>query len=99
VSKFVKYSIPRKGRVGETAAHWDTWAVLPWGEVDEPTIDLVDLYSRTLVTTDDTLVAEVARKRENTLAFLRFGGEAAGAPMREMLQNLTNLAGSPVPRP
>ena len=37
---------PRKGRVGATAAPWDTWAVLPWVRLDEPTIDLIDLYSR-----------------------------------------------------
>jgi hypothetical protein len=86
VSKFVKYSIPTKARDGATAVAWDTWAVLPWGEGDESAVDLIDLFSRTLVTDDPRVQEDVERKRENTLAFLRFAAEAAAAPLREMLR-------------
>jgi hypothetical protein len=66
--------------------------VLPWGEIEDAHIDLVDLFSRTLVTDDPALTEEVGRKRENTLTYLRFAGEAAEAPMRAMLQRMASLA-------
>jgi hypothetical protein len=90
-SKFLKYPIPTKGRDGAAQGTWDTWAVIPWGELDEPTVDLIDLFSRTLVTNDPALCAEVDRKRENTLAFLRAANEAADGPRREMLAELMRL--------
>ncbi|MGA3124984.1 MAG: hypothetical protein ABSF69_29950 [Polyangiaceae bacterium] len=92
VSKFVKYSIPAKRRGGGVGEPWNTWAVLPWGEIEDAHIDLVDLFSRTLVTDDPALTEEVGRKRENTLTYLRFAGEAAEAPMRAMLQRMASLA-------
>ena len=42
VSKFIKYSIPVKPSPRALATTWDTWAVLPWGELDDPPIDLLD---------------------------------------------------------
>jgi hypothetical protein len=93
VSKFIKYSIPTKRRDGASAGTWDTWAVIPWGELDGPTVDLIDLFSRTLVTDDPDLREEVDRKRENTLAFLRFAADAAAAPLREMLRRAADPGG------
>jgi len=91
VSKFVKYAIPTKARDTATAATWDTWAVIPWGEIDEPGVNLEELFARTLTTNDEHLLEEVARKRDNTLRFVRFCTDAAGAPLRAMLQQVAEL--------
>jgi hypothetical protein len=61
-------------------------------EYKDAPIDLVELFSRTLVTDVLALTEEVGRKRENTLAYLRFAGEAAAAPMRAMLQRMASPA-------
>jgi hypothetical protein len=87
ISKFIRYAIPTKA----SGASWDTWAVLPWGEIEDPQVDLLDLFSRTLVTEDARLREDVDRKRENTLAFLRAANEAAQAPMRAMLKQIAQL--------
>jgi hypothetical protein len=92
VSKFVKYPIPTKARGAVPAGTWNTWAVVPLGEVEDPAIDLKALFSHTLTTNDDRLREDVDRKRENTLAFLQFSADAEAAPMREMLQQVADLA-------
>ena len=98
VSKFIEYAVPMKAR-GDTASEaWNTWAVIPWGELEEPTFDLIDAFAKTLITSEPDLRAEVDRKRENTLAFLRSCDQAATAPLREMIQQVANMAGSLPPR-
>jgi hypothetical protein len=98
VSKFIKYPIPTKARGSSPAGTWDTWAVIPWGDIDEPTLDLIDAFAKTLVTTEPDLRAEVDRKRDNTLAFVRVCGEAAAAPLRAMLRRTANPAEGWLPR-
>lgn len=88
VSKFIKYQIPTKEKTGGPGTPWDTWAVLPWGELDEPTLDLIDLFTRTIVTDNPEMAAEVSRKRENTLAFLGAASDAALAPMRAIQERM-----------
>lgn len=92
VSKFLRYPIPTKGRNGTAPAIWETWAVLPWGELDEPRLDLVELFSRTLVTDDPRRRDDVDLKRENTLAFLRAAADAADAPRLALLQHPAHTA-------
>lgn len=89
ISKFFRYGIPKK------QGHWNTWAVLPWGEPEDPKLDLIDLYGRILATEEPSVQADVDRKRQNTLAFLRAADEAAEAPMRALREQLLEL---PEPR-
>jgi hypothetical protein len=83
-SKFVKYDIPVKPKGTMPGPPWTTWAVVPWGDLNEPELDLVDRYSRTLASSEPALVEEVDRKRANTLAFLQFAVDASMAPLRAM---------------
>jgi hypothetical protein len=79
----MQYAIPTKAAPGT----WETWAVVPWGEIEDPAHDLVDLFSRTLVTesADRRIRDDVDCKRENTLAFIRAANAAADAPLRALL--------------
>jgi hypothetical protein len=88
----VKYPIPMKARGTPPAGTWDTWAVIPWGELDEPEVNLEELFARTLTTNEEHLLEEVTRKRDNTLRFLRHCTDAAGAPLRAMLDSVAGLA-------
>ena len=87
ISKFVRHGIPKKKEQGV----WNTWAVLPWGEPEDPKLDLIDLYGRILATEEPSVRADVDRKRQNTLDFLRAADEAAEAPWRALREQVLEL--------